>query len=68
MAAGQGTRMRSATPKHLHPLLGRRMVDWVIEMGRSLAADPLVVVASLETADQFSGIAVAVQEVPTGDR
>ena len=28
--------MRSATPKHLHPLLGRRMVDWVIECGAPL--------------------------------
>ena len=31
MAAGIGTRMKSATPKHLHPILGRRMVDWVVE-------------------------------------
>jgi len=30
MAAGLGTRMRSQTPKHLHPLLGRRLVDWAI--------------------------------------
>ena len=35
MAAGLGTRMRSATPKHLHPLLGRRMVDWVLETARA---------------------------------
>jgi bifunctional UDP-N-acetylglucosamine pyrophosphorylase/glucosamine-1-phosphate N-acetyltransferase len=66
MAAGQGTRMRSATPKHLHPLLGRRMVDWVIELGRAVAADPLVVVASPESAGAFDGIAVAVQPVPLG--
>ena len=26
--------MRSAVPKHLHPLLGRRMVDWVIAAAR----------------------------------
>ena len=38
MAAGLGTRMRSATPKHFHPLLGRRMVDWVIEVARELGA------------------------------
>ena len=31
MAAGLGTRMRSDVPKHLHPILGRRMVDWVLE-------------------------------------
>ena len=34
MAGGLGTRMKSAVPKHFHPLLGRRMVDWVIEAGR----------------------------------
>ena len=46
MAAGLGTRMKSATPKHLHPLLGRRLVDWVVEAVRPVGADPLVVVAS----------------------
>ena len=66
MAAGQGTRMRSATPKHLHPLLGRRMVDWVIELGRELESDPLVVVASPDTAGALDGVTVAVQEVPRG--
>jgi bifunctional UDP-N-acetylglucosamine pyrophosphorylase/glucosamine-1-phosphate N-acetyltransferase len=66
MAAGQGTRMRSATPKHLHPLLGRRMVDWVIELGRALGADPLVVVASPDTGGEFVDLPVAIQEVPLG--
>ena len=66
MAAGQGTRMRSATPKHLHALLGRRMVDWVVELGRALEADPLVVVASAETAGEFGDLAVVVQAVPLG--
>ena len=37
MAGGLGTRMRSATPKHLHPILGQRMVDWVWRrQGRSV--------------------------------
>jgi bifunctional UDP-N-acetylglucosamine pyrophosphorylase/glucosamine-1-phosphate N-acetyltransferase len=66
MAAGLGTRMRSATPKHLHPLLGRRVVDWVLEAARPLGADPLLVVASPESADSFGGIDVAVQERPLG--
>ena len=56
MAAGLGTRMRSATPKHLHPLLGRRMVDWVLAAVRPLSPEPLVVVASPETADAFGDI------------
>ena len=46
MAGGLGTRMRSAVPKHLHALLGRRMVDWVLEAARPLGPSPLVVVAS----------------------
>jgi bifunctional UDP-N-acetylglucosamine pyrophosphorylase/glucosamine-1-phosphate N-acetyltransferase len=66
MAAGLGTRMRSETPKHLHPLLGRRMIDWVLEAGRALEPDPLVVVASPETADAIDGAVVAVQHDPRG--
>src|SRR3954470_24353933 len=66
LAAGLGTRMRSETPKHLHPLLGRRLVDWVIEAARELGPDPLVVVTSPGTEDAFEGVAVAVQEVPRG--
>ncbi|MGI8885761.1 MAG: bifunctional UDP-N-acetylglucosamine diphosphorylase/glucosamine-1-phosphate N-acetyltransferase GlmU [Gaiellaceae bacterium] len=66
MAAGLGTRMRSATPKHLHSLLGRRMVDWVLSTARELDADPLVVVAAPSTADVFEDVAVAVQETPLG--
>ena len=66
MAAGLGTRMRSATPKHLHLLLGRRMVDWVIAAARETGAEPIVVVASPHTRDGFDGLDVAVQERPLG--
>jgi bifunctional UDP-N-acetylglucosamine pyrophosphorylase/glucosamine-1-phosphate N-acetyltransferase len=66
MAAGLGTRMKSATPKHLHPLLGRRLVDWVIEAVRPLGADPLVVVLSPEAAGALEGVTVAVQQRPLG--
>ncbi len=66
MAAGQGTRMRSAVPKHLHRLLGRRMVDWVLEAARPLEPAPLVVVTSPATADVWDGVVVAVQEQPRG--
>jgi bifunctional UDP-N-acetylglucosamine pyrophosphorylase / glucosamine-1-phosphate N-acetyltransferase len=66
LAAGLGTRMRSETPKHLHPLLGRRLVDWVIEAVRELAPEPLVIVTSPETSDAFEGVEVAVQVEPLG--
>jgi bifunctional UDP-N-acetylglucosamine pyrophosphorylase / glucosamine-1-phosphate N-acetyltransferase len=66
MAAGLGTRMRSHVPKHLHPLLGRRMVDWVVAVASELGADPLVVVAAPSTSDDFEGVDVAVQDEPLG--
>src|SRR6266849_6319638 len=66
MAAGLGTRMKSATPKHLHPLLGRRLVDWVVEAVRPLGANPLVVVLSPEAAGALEGVEVAVQQRPLG--
>jgi bifunctional UDP-N-acetylglucosamine pyrophosphorylase/glucosamine-1-phosphate N-acetyltransferase len=58
--------MRSSLAKHLHPILGRRMVDWVLEAVKPLGPEPLVVVASPETAAAFDGLAVAVQERPLG--
>jgi bifunctional UDP-N-acetylglucosamine pyrophosphorylase / glucosamine-1-phosphate N-acetyltransferase len=66
LAAGLGTRMRSQTPKHLHPLLGRRLADWVIEAVRELGPDPLVVVTSPDTRDAFENVEVAVQHEPRG--
>ena len=66
MAGGLGTRMKSATPKHLHPLLGRRMVDWVIRAAHDAGVTRVVVVASPDTAALFDGVEVAVQEVALG--
>jgi bifunctional UDP-N-acetylglucosamine pyrophosphorylase / glucosamine-1-phosphate N-acetyltransferase len=66
MAGGLGTRMKSSVPKHLHPLLGRRVVDWVLEAARELGAEPLVVVASPDTSDAYDGVTVAVQQEPRG--
>ncbi|HEX6700675.1 MAG TPA: bifunctional UDP-N-acetylglucosamine diphosphorylase/glucosamine-1-phosphate N-acetyltransferase GlmU [Gaiellaceae bacterium] len=66
MAAGLGTRMRSAKPKHFHELLGRRMVDWVIAAGKALEPERFVVVTSPESADEFEGVEVAVQPEPRG--
>ena len=66
LAAGLGTRMRSETPKHLHTLLGRRMVDWVTNAVQALGPDRLVIVASPGTRDEFDGLEVAVQDEPRG--
>jgi bifunctional UDP-N-acetylglucosamine pyrophosphorylase / glucosamine-1-phosphate N-acetyltransferase len=66
MAAGLGTRMRSAVPKHLHPILGRRIVDWVLDAVAGLGAARVVLVTSPETSDAVDGPEVAVQAKPLG--
>ena len=66
MAGGLGTRMRSALPKHFHPLLGRRLVDWVIGAAEEAGAGRVVVVAAPGTDEAYEGVTVAVQEQPLG--
>jgi bifunctional UDP-N-acetylglucosamine pyrophosphorylase / glucosamine-1-phosphate N-acetyltransferase len=44
LAAGKGTRMRSARAKVLHELLGRPLVLYPIELARSVGADPVIAV------------------------
>lgn len=36
LAAGQGKRMYSSTPKVLHPLAGKAMLSWVVETAKQL--------------------------------
>jgi bifunctional UDP-N-acetylglucosamine pyrophosphorylase / glucosamine-1-phosphate N-acetyltransferase len=71
MAGGLGTRMRSDTPKHLHPLLGRRMIDWVLDGVSATGPSRIVVVVSPETRDTIAaslpeGVEIAVQQEPRG--
>ncbi len=44
LAAGQGTRMRSALPKVLHPIAGQSMLGHVIDTARKLAPQSIQVV------------------------
>ncbi|MAF94622.1 MAG: bifunctional N-acetylglucosamine-1-phosphate uridyltransferase/glucosamine-1-phosphate acetyltransferase [Rhodospirillaceae bacterium] len=44
LAAGLGTRMKSAVPKVLHPLAGRPMLLYLLETIAPLGFDPVVVV------------------------
>src|SRR5689334_12830029 len=46
MAAGQGTRMKSKTPKVLHDLLGRPMGLWPVHAALDAGAQKVVVVDS----------------------
>jgi bifunctional UDP-N-acetylglucosamine pyrophosphorylase / glucosamine-1-phosphate N-acetyltransferase len=69
IAAGQGTRMRSATPKLLHPMCGRPMIAWTVAAAREAAAGKVIVVDAptrhlAEVLDD--DVEVAVQEHPRG--
>ncbi len=69
LAAGQGTRMRSATPKLLHPLCGMPLIGWPIGAALQSGASKVVVVDSalrLLAPALPEGVEVAVQEQQLG--
>jgi bifunctional UDP-N-acetylglucosamine pyrophosphorylase/glucosamine-1-phosphate N-acetyltransferase len=69
LAAGQGTRMRSKTPKVLHELCGVPMVLWPVRAALELGAESVVVVDSPEGALREvlpEGVQLAVQPRPDG--
>ncbi len=41
LAAGQGTRMKSSLPKILHPLAGKPMVDYALELAAGVSTSRL---------------------------
>jgi bifunctional UDP-N-acetylglucosamine pyrophosphorylase/glucosamine-1-phosphate N-acetyltransferase len=69
LAAGQGTRMRSETPKLLHPLCGRAMIEWPVAAAGDAGADTVVVVDAPQRplAAVLDGrVEIAVQEQARG--
>ena len=52
LAAGKGTRMKSQTPKVMHSVAGRPMVDWALAAGQDLGPQRVVVVLGPELEDQ----------------
>src|SRR3712207_6083558 len=69
LAAGQGTRMRSKTPKMLHYLCGWPIVRWPVEAAKAAGADSVVVVGGPDRALEGrlpEGVELAVQEVARG--
>lgn len=69
LAAGLGTRLKSARPKALHPLAGRPMVAYLSETVAALAPDRTVIVAGAgmdEIAALVPGAVPVVQDPPLG--
>ena len=73
LAAGKGTRMRSARPKVLHPMAGRPMVEHVLASARALEPERTVLVIGPELEAAAPGlegvgdaVACVVQEEPLG--
>jgi bifunctional UDP-N-acetylglucosamine pyrophosphorylase/glucosamine-1-phosphate N-acetyltransferase len=69
LAAGEGTRMRSAVPKLLHPLCGRPLVAWPVRAAQEAGAGTVVVVdnPSRRLAEHLpAGVVTVVQEHPRG--
>ena len=69
LAAGQGTRMRSALQKLLHPLCGRPIIQWPIAAALAAGAGTVVVVDSPERRLEAAlpdGVLLVVQERPLG--
>ncbi len=69
LAAGQGTRMRSATPKLLHMLCGRPLIAWPVAAAIQAGAGSVVLVEAPggTLAQAFDDeLATAVQQRPLG--
>ncbi len=69
IAAGEGTRMRSATPKLLHPLCGRPLIEWTVKAAQDAGSSKVVVVdgPSRRLEEALDGrVELAVQERPQG--
>ncbi len=68
LAAGKGTRMKSARPKVLHELCGRPMLWWVLEALRAAGVDDVVVVTNpqLDPLLASFGVRTAIQSEQLG--
>ena len=71
LAAGRGTRMKSALPKPLHAVGGRSMLDWSLALARECGADRKVVIwgphgPEVKTRAEEAGALAALQDPPMG--
>ena len=71
LAAGQGTRMKSARPKVLHEILGRPMIAYLLDTLQAVGMQDIVMVVGYRAAEvreaiADSGVRFVVQEPQNG--
>src|SRR4051812_41453875 len=69
MAAGKGTRMKSAVPKVLHELCGRPLIGWVVAAAQDAGIGKVVVVDGTDRELEGhlpEGVEIAIQKKPRG--
>lgn len=72
LAAGKGTRMKSDLPKVMHEVAGRPMIDWSIELAKSVGCKSITVVIHpsqtglIDHLSDTDGVATAFQDPPEG--
>ncbi len=65
LAAGRGTRMKSEIPKVLHPILGKPMIEYVIDTAKEVGVGDIIVVAGFGKEllkDALKGTKVVIQK------
>lgn len=67
LAAGKGTRMKSALPKVLHKIAGLEMLGHVIRTAENLRPEKIVVVAAPDQVEAFRAV-VGAHEIVTQDQ
>lgn len=70
LAAGEGKRMKSKTPKILHPILGKPLIAFVLDLAREIGSSETVLVVDNTSDGAYdwlaSEIQYAIQEEPLG--
>ena len=64
LAAGQGTRMKSARPKVIHELAGKPILHHVVETSRALGPDQIIVVLAHKDWADFIISAAKAHDLP----
>ncbi len=66
LAAGQGKRFHSKTPKVFHSICGRPMVSYVVTVAKAINPQRVVLVVQKDKIPDINGVEFAIQRKPRG--